>query len=178
MDDRRILADSLMSRAAGGDRDAFGQLAELVGPVVYRFCLAHLPLPMRDSAPDARQECFLRAWKNRRRFRTGGNAIAWLMGIALNVVRERRRKFRPALSLDDFEPAEGAIVGPDERIETLTKAVETLPARQREALACRFLRGMSVAETAAVMGCAEGTVKAAVFKAIANLQKMMKRKEP
>ena len=178
MDDRRNLADSLMSRAAGGDRDAFGQLAELVGLAVYRFCLAHLPPPMHNSADDARQECFLRAWKNRKRFRTGGNAVGWLMGIALNIVRERRRKFRPAMSLDDFDPPERVIAGPDERIETLTKAVETLPARQREALACRFLRGMSIAETAAVMGCAEGTVKAAVFKAIANLQKMMKRKEP
>ena len=59
MDNRRIPADSLMARAAGGDRDAFGQLAELVGPVVYRFCLAHLPPQMRDAADDARQECFL-----------------------------------------------------------------------------------------------------------------------
>ncbi|MCK4624909.1 MAG: sigma-70 family RNA polymerase sigma factor [Phycisphaerae bacterium] len=177
MDDRRNLADSLMSRAAGGDRDAFGQLTELVGLAVYRFCLAHLPPPMRDVADDARQECFLRAWKNRRRFRSGGNAVGWLMGIAINVVRERRRKFRPALSLDDFDPPEKVIAGPDERLKALTEAVEILPPRQREAVACRFLRGMSVAETAAVMGCAEGTVKAAVFKAIANLQEMMKRPE-
>ena len=62
----------------------------------------------------------------------------------------------------------------DARLERLARAVERLPERQREAVACRFLRGMSIAETAKVMGCAEGTVKAAVFKAIANLQRMMK----
>ncbi len=177
MDDRRNLADNLMSRAAGGDRDAFGRLAELAGPVVYRFCLSHLPPRMLDSASDARQESFLRAWKNRRRFRSGGNAIGWLMGIAINVVRERRRQFRPILSLNDFDPAENTRDEPDERLEALASAVETLPARQREAVACRFVQGMTVAETAEAMGCAEGTVKAAVFRAIANLQKMMKRPE-
>ncbi|MDY7009269.1 MAG: RNA polymerase sigma factor [Planctomycetota bacterium] len=177
MDDRRILADSLMSRAAGGDRDAFGRLAEITGAAVYHFCLAHLPPRMRYSAADVRQECFLRAWRDRKRFRTGGNAVAWLMGIALNVVREHRRKFRPALPLDNFDPS-GKNRNEDERLEQLSAAVDALPARQREAVICRFFGGMSVAETAAAMGCAEGTVKAAVFKAVENLQRIMNQQEP
>ena len=170
----RSLADALMARAASGDREAFARLAELAAPAVYRFCLAHLPPPLRESAEDARQECLLRAWRRRRRFRPGGSAMAWLLGIAMNVVRERRRKHRPAVGLHDT-PAAPERDGLDERLGQLAEALEELPARQREALICRFLQGMSVAETAWAMGCAEGTVKATVFKAVANLRERMSR---
>lgn len=169
------LADALMARAASGDREAFARLAELAAPAVYRFCLAHLPPPLRESAQDARQECLLRAWRGRRRFRPGGSAVAWLLGIAMNVVRERRRKYRPAAPLSE-PPATGhRREDPDERLGQLAEAIEELPARQREAIICRFLQGMSVAETARAMGCAEGTVKATVFKAVASLRERMSR---
>ena len=100
--------------------------------------------------------------------------MAWLLGIAMNVVRERRRKHRPGGSLQDT-PAAAQREGLDERLGQLAEALEKLPARQREALICRFLQGMSVAETARAMGCAEGTVKATVFKAVANLRERMSR---
>lgn len=178
---QRRQAGVLMVRSAGGDRDAFGRLAELVGPMVYRFCLAHLPQRMRDDAADARQECFLRAWRARKRFRPDGDAVAWLMGIAINVVREKRRdlfKHSPAIPLGDFDPAGPTREKPDERLDALSTALDALPDRQREAVTCRFLQGMSVAETAGAMGCAEGTVKAAVFKAVENLRRIMNRIEP
>ena len=171
----RSPADALMPRAASGDREAFARLAELAAPAVYRFCLANLPPPLRESAEDARQECLLRAWRGRRRFRPGGRALAWLLGIAMNVVRERRRKYRPAAWLGETPAAGRGQDGPDERLGQLAEALEQLPDRQREALICRFLQGMSVAETARAMGCAEGTVKATVFKAIARLRERMSR---
>jgi len=171
----RSLADALMARAAGGERDAFAQLAELAGPVLYRFCQAHLPPHMRGEAEDARQECLLRAWRRRKSFRKGGAAMTWLLGIAMNVVRERRRR-RPMVSLEAADPPQAQAAGGDDRLELLAAAIEKLPPRQREAVTCRFLRGMSIAETAAVMGCAEGTVKAAVFKAIASLGRMMRHR--
>jgi RNA polymerase sigma-70 factor (ECF subfamily) len=175
MTDERSPADALMARAASGDREAFARLAGLVAPAVYRFCLAHLPPPLRESAEDARQECLLRAWRRRRRFRPGGRAMAWLLGIAMNVVRERRRKHRPTARLGEKPAAGAGSNGPDERLGQLAAALEQLPDRQREALICRFLQGMSVAETARAMGCAEGTVKATVFNAVANLRERMGR---
>ncbi|MHC4718133.1 MAG: RNA polymerase sigma factor, partial [Planctomycetota bacterium] len=162
-----------MARAADGDADAFAALAELTAAAVFRFALAHLPPHLRDQAEDVRQETYLRAWRVRKAFRRSGRAVGWLLGIALNVVRERRRRGRH-LSLSD--PA--GVPGPDppdedERLGRLGRAVEALPDRQREAVTCRFLRGLSVAQTARAMGCAEGTVKATVFKAIVNLQRMV-----
>ena len=52
-------------------------------------------------------------------------------------------------------------------------AVDRLPQRQREAIACRYLRRMSIAETAVAMGCAQGTVKSAVSAALERLREVL-----
>ena len=173
MTDHRSEADGLMARGADGDARAFGRLAELTAETVYRFALAHLPPHLRHEAEDVRQETYFRGWRRRKAFRKGRPAVGWLLGIALNVVRERRRQRRPMALPDAFGLAGPDPPETDERLGRLARAVEALPDRQREAIACRFLRGMSVAETARAMGCAEGTVKATVFKAVANLQRIM-----
>ncbi len=169
----------LMDRASSGDDEAFGAMAEAMQDELFRFGLAQ-GLRYADAA-DATQETLMRAYRGRSRWRTGSDATAWLYGIAMNVIRERRRK-RSRQPFDGFEPdslpgtveAEAAANGEwDEGLGRLARAVAALPARQQEAVACRYLRQMSVRETAATMGCAEGTVKAAVFAAIENLKKAM-----
>lgn len=62
-----------------------------------------------------------------------------------------------------------------ERIET---AIMALPARQREAFLLRYWEEMDVAETAAIMGCSEGSVKTHCSRAIASLQKSLNHREP
>jgi RNA polymerase sigma factor (sigma-70 family) len=49
-------------------------------------------------------------------------------------------------------------------------AVRALPPRQRAVVIARFYGGLSVQETAAALGCAEGTVKATTHQAIRNLR--------
>ena len=91
----RSPADALMARAASGDREAFARLAELAAPAVYRFCLAHLPPPLRESAEDARQECLLRAWRGRRRFRPGGSACLRRLGVDKPSISCENQAARP-----------------------------------------------------------------------------------
>jgi RNA polymerase sigma factor (sigma-70 family) len=50
------------------------------------------------------------------------------------------------------------------------EAVRALPPRQRAVIVTRFYLGCDVAETARVLGCRPGTVKAHTFKALANLR--------
>jgi RNA polymerase sigma factor (sigma-70 family) len=55
--------------------------------------------------------------------------------------------------------------------EVLRHALQQLPAKQRAVITLRYFEGRSEAETAAIMGCATGTVKSQASKAIAKLRK-------
>jgi RNA polymerase sigma-70 factor (ECF subfamily) len=60
-------------------------------------------------------------------------------------------------------------------IRLLEKAIETLPARQREAFLLRYWEEMDVAETAKIMGCSEGSVKTHCSRATHALAEMLKK---
>lgn len=175
-------ANAWMQRASSGDVEAFGLLAAAMQDELYRFGLAH-GLGGADAA-EATQETLLRAYRGRSRWRPGGDAAAWLYGIALNVVREfheKGRRSRPnGLDLEILSAAASHRGRADDdapgELAHLAAAIGALPPRQREAVTCRYLLEMSVREAAATMGCAEGTVKAAVAAALENMRKAMKRK--
>ena len=61
-----------------------------------------------------------------------------------------------------------------EQHRQLWSAIDKLPPRQREVAALRVFEQLNVEQAAAAMGCAAGTVKALLFKAIGNLRKTMK----
>ncbi len=81
-------------------------------------------------------------------------------------------------SLEDSEGTESA-QKTTERAQTLRQIdaeVEQLPARQREAFLMRYWEEMDVAETAAAMGCSEGSVKTHCSRAVQALSKALKAK--
>ncbi len=58
----------------------------------------------------------------------------------------------------------------------IEKAIETLPARQREAFLLRYWEEMDVTETATIMGCSEGSVKTHCSRATHSLATILKKK--
>jgi RNA polymerase sigma-70 factor, ECF subfamily len=81
-------------------------------------------------------------------------------------------------SLDQSEGTESA-QNTTERKQTLVeidKEVQQLPTRQREAFLMRYWEEMDVAETAAAMGCSEGSVKTHCSRAVQALSKALKAK--
>ena len=171
----RRVDDATIEAGRRGDRRAQARLLSELQDVWYRFCLSQL----RDSdrAADAAQETALRFLKQLGAFRGESQLQTWSLGIALNVVREMKRK-RATPELDDDQLATlhstaGSIDSElqlQDETKMLRQTLDTLPDRQREALVLRFFEEQSVEETAKVMGCAVGTVKATVHQALRALR--------
>lgn len=171
-----------MNLASAGDDTAFGALATAAQDELFRTALA-MGLSREDAA-EATQEVLFRAYARRRAWKPGSDALAWLCGITVNVVREchrRRRKFSMAVRQVAQELAEEPSERPSddggwdpEQLRRLMQAVEELPPRQREAVALRYLRRLSIRDTAVVLGCAEGTVKSTVSAAVERLRSCLR----
>lgn len=60
-------------------------------------------------------------------------------------------------------------------IKIIERAIEKLPARQREAFILRYWEDMDVAETAEMMGCSEGSVKTHCSRAVHTLATLLEK---
>jgi RNA polymerase sigma-70 factor (ECF subfamily) len=150
-----------------------------VAAAVARWSPRMLALALRyatnsDEAHDIVQEAWIRAYRNRRSFRGRGSFSGWLLTICRNVAVSRVRSRTPSGRSADGTPQ--AVPGPDAehhdslRRRAVLDAVLTLPERQRETVTLRLLEGCSTRETAERLGCAEGTVKAALHAALNTLR--------
>src|SRR5436190_7534490 len=75
--------------ALSGD---FEEVVKLCQPKIFRFVLASLR--DRDAAETVTQDCFLKAFQARDRFRHDCSVDTWLMRIAINLVRDHTRNRR------------------------------------------------------------------------------------
>jgi RNA polymerase sigma-70 factor (ECF subfamily) len=112
----------------------------------------------RIVAEDATQEAFARALARWRRLRNRPWAGGWVTTTALNVARRSLRRPRGAEMREAGDPDVDAILD-------LRKALAMLPPRQQEALILHHLEDRPVADVAAAMGVAEGTVKSHLHRA-------------
>lgn len=169
--------------ARAGDRAALAALLRELQDLWYRVCLGLLR--DGDLAADAVQETGLRFLKQIAGFRGDSQLRTWSLGIAMNVVREMKRRrsrhvtgvgntdYALAETLGDPGPPVGAATEFAEARDGLRQILGELPERQREAVLLRFFEDLSVEETARLMGCATGTVKATVHQALRSLRKRL-----
>ncbi|MGB0099617.1 MAG: sigma-70 family RNA polymerase sigma factor [Nocardioides sp.] len=177
-DRSRLIA--LVELARQGDADAFGMLYDHYQPSVYRFLFYRT----RSStlAEDLTSETFFRALRSMNNFRwQGKDFAAWLMTIARNLATDHFKAGRTRLELttEDMALHDDATEGPESEVlatltnEILLDALTELPPEQRDCLVMRFLQGLSIAETAAVLGRSDGAVKQLQLRGVRNLAKLM-----
>ena len=141
------------------------------------FNLARWLLRNRSDAEDLAQEAMMRAYRFFASFH-GGDARAWLLQIVRNTCYSWLEKNRPMEQNTEFDeelhtaasvsPESLAIAGNNR--ERLTRALESLPARQREVLLLRELEDCSYKEIAAITSIPVGTVMSTLARARRQLQ--------
>ena len=135
-----------------------------------------------SEAEDAAQEAFVKAYRALGSFRSGAPFRPWLLAVVANEAKNRRkaagRRFSLALRAARENPTgdtpspEAAAVAAERRAELLA-AVGALREEDRLVIGCRYFLGLSEAETAATLGCARGTVKSRLSRALARLRERM-----
>jgi RNA polymerase sigma-70 factor (ECF subfamily) len=163
--------DELIQAMRAGDATAFDQLQQRHWGWVYRLMMAMVK--DAQQAEDLAQETFLRVYRHLSDYTAGGQFVAWLKRIAVNLaknyLRDQRRTQRilqvEAVELDrgtsDLDPQ--VIFSSHLLRQEIQTALRTLNDEQQQVLLLYYFSGMSVEAIAAQLQCSVGTVKSRLF---------------
>jgi RNA polymerase sigma-70 factor (ECF subfamily) len=184
-DPERARIAALVTLAQQGDAEAFGQIYDAYVDSIYRYL--YYRVGSHALAEDLTSETFLRALRRIDSFTWQGKDIgAWFTTIARNLVTDhvKSSRFRLEVTTADMLDADRADDGIEEEVlgrlqnAVLLDAVRQLKPEQQECIVLRFLQGLTVAETSAVMGRSEGAVKQLQLRAVRALAKLVPEQTP
>jgi RNA polymerase sigma-70 factor (ECF subfamily) len=166
----------LVRRAQDGDAEAFGELYDHYVTMVHRY--VYHRVGDRATAEDVTSETFVRALRRIDSLSFQGRDVgAWLVTIARNIIRDQVKssRFRLEVTTADMRDADRATEGPEDAVvqhmtnQRLLECVQQLGSEQQECIVLRFLHGLSVSETAEIMGKKDGAIKALQHRAVRRL---------
>jgi RNA polymerase sigma-70 factor (sigma-E family) len=162
-----------VAAGARASRDAeFTEFVQAASPSLLRAAL--VLLDSREDAEDALQVTMLRTYRRWEQARDAPQAYA--RAVLVNACRERwrHRGRHPEISQDLDELANVfSFAEAVDRRHVLVRVLRQLPDIQREVLVCRYLLDATVAETAAALDIAEGTVKSAASRGLDQLRQLL-----
>lgn len=166
----------LLRAHIAGDRYAFGELFGRHRDRLYR--LARRRSHTAEDAHDAIQDAMLSAHRAAPSFRHDAPVNSWLSRIVVNACRDRLRRnaVRPTVTLttEDCPPVADCTGQLDTALD-IRRALQRLPAQQREAVVAVDMHGYSVADAAELFEIAEGTVKSRCSRGRARLAGLLGR---
>ncbi len=169
--------EAAVGRVLAGEVDAFEEIVERwQGPLcnlAYRFSRN------RGLAEEMAQEAFLKIYRNLGRWRREAKFSTWMFSVALNHFRSALRRQMPsgvelteldaATRVGDLEAELDAAANDD----IVRRAVSLLPPKYRDTIIVFYFQQQDVAETAATLGLAPGTVKARLHRGRKLLEKKL-----
>ena len=175
--ERRVTDGDLLQRIADGDTAAFDILYRRFSRPIYGLALRMLR--DRGRAEEAVQETFTAIWRSARSYRPErGPGAPWLYAVARNAIVDRARVRGDATFAEPPE-AVSPEAGPDEQVQSsyvswrVHRAVEDLPASEREVLELAYWGGMSQSEVANFLDVPLGTVKTRTRSGLARLADLL-----
>lgn len=174
----------LVRRAVQGESVAWEALMRRHQEPVFRF--AYLILGDADEADDIAQEAFIRAYHALQRFDTARPLRPWLLSIAANLARNRRRslgRYLAALNrLLQAEPSHKPNVEEKSsqrwEAQTLWQAVQNLSDTDQQVVYLRYFLELSTEEVAETMKIPKGTVKSRLHRALQRLRGVIEQDFP
>lgn len=171
--------------AAGITPDDFDSIVRCNQRRIYRLLLLYLR--DADAADTLTQECFLRAFETRARFRGECSLETWLVRIAVNLARDHAKSRRHAFwrrllrsekagerrVADPHLSPEGALLAREE-VAAIWSAVADLSHQQKIVFVLRFAEEMALEEVAAALELELGTVKSHLSRALGTLRRRLR----
>lgn len=177
---------ALAKRAREGDTDAWRRLYESC----FSDLMRHVSYMVFDVslAEDLVQEAFVVAFRNISRYAPTASFVAWVRGIAQNLVRRHWRKSarrqRAHARLEVVRDREPDAPDPESQVrreqeaDALAEAVEVLPEKLREAFILADLQELSAAAGAEILGITASNFRVRVFRARERLREMLREEGP
>ncbi len=175
----------LLTKAARGNRDAFGELVRRYEKKV--LALSNRLCGNPEDGADAAQEAFVSAWQGLPRFRGEANFSTWLYRLTCNACTDslRRRQRRDTHSGPSLNDEEARVELPDpapspqeaaerrELREEIRDALRQLSPEHRQVLILREIHQLSYGEIGEALSLDNGTVKSRIHRARENLRKIL-----
>jgi RNA polymerase sigma-70 factor (TIGR02952 family) len=171
---------ALVHRAQEGDAEAFGELYDHYVTMVHRY--VYHRVGDRATAEDVTSETFVRALRRIDSLSFQGRDVgAWLVTIARNIVLDhvKSSRYRLEVATADMRDADRVTEGPEDAVvahmtnRELLACVRQLGSEQQECIVLRFIHGLSVSETAEIMGKKDGAIKALQHRAVRRLASLL-----
>ena len=182
--DQVDIIEKLVQSAKKGDALSFGKLYDLFYTKIFRYVA--YKVGNREDAEDITAEVFIRMLKSINSFSFQGHPFSsWLFRIAKNMVvdhfrKNSRRKTAPLETAGSIQETESLEIDYqldlDIKMSNISKSIKTLTDLQQEVISLRFAGGLSIKETASVVGRKENAVKALQHSAIKKLRLLVDMK--
>ena len=186
--DNAAVEQDLIRRVQNGEHDKFYELIKPYERRVYTAAYAILRNP--SDAEEVAQEAILKAFANLRQFRSESRFSTWLIQIAVNEARMRRRKDHPEIMqpIGEYEDEEGLYTPrefadwreiPSEALErtevrkVLLEALASLGTKYRDVFVLRDIQHMSIEEVADALGISRASVKTRLLRARLMLRDLL-----
>jgi RNA polymerase sigma-70 factor (ECF subfamily) len=176
--DGRSPTTHLITNARQGSQAAWEMLVRQHQEHAFR--LAYLILGDAVEAEEVAQEAFIRAYLKLEKFDAERPFRPWLLSIAANLARNRRRSLGRywAMAQRWWQQTEAARdTLPADEAQQLWRAVQTLSTAAQEVVYLRYFLELSEAETAATLNIRPGTVKSRLHRALKQLRVILESDE-
>lgn len=169
-----------------GNSDVFSQVYDFYYKQIFGYLLKRVM--SSEVAYDLISDTFMKAFQNFHKFQWKGISIkVWLYRIAINELKDYRKKPKDYVLPEDFEYLKDLQVDCKDELETLDKAlfgddelsalsdaIATLNPKYQNVLTLYYFTGLSQAEIAQTINKSAGAVKSIMHRAITQLRSLMK----